>query len=814
MGRREDEPTYTPANVLRIMISTDNHLGYLEKDPIRGDDSFRSFEEFLMIAKANKVDFILLGGDLFHENKPSRRTIVRTMSLLRRFCLGRNPVSVLVRKGSAINYMDPFYAVELPVFTIHGNHDDPTGSTTSTGTDALSAVDLLSMSNLVTYFGKASHSQRITIPPILLQKGITKLALYGLGNVRDERLYNTWYKEKKVHWQRPAVKDDDEDPWYNLFVLHQNRAIRGTTKAISESMLPEWLDLVIWGHEHESIRETSDSTPPVMQPGSTVATSLSEGESQKKHCALLEVYRGRGKVRWIPLQTPRMFIFDTISLSNIQKDQERRGLVATGDDDEDDQGEIIIAPDDEKNVTRYLKRRVEQMITMATARFQSQRESWRTGAVKPERGTVYPSKNYYLEALSDRLAKPLIRLRVEYSGGYEPINAARFGQDFIGKAACPSEILLFFRKRVTARKRFLAGRLDGSDDVVVPGTEEMVDPLEAIGEEEDDEGFGDGRNEDPGSQSRRMSIPRLVQYYLYHRGKSTVKGIPGLKFLELDSLSAAVEKFVEKKETSAIPEYVEGYLENQLKDTVKKQKAEGKLFTENEIREKFEKDAYSAAARVFKEEKERGLEESQSAEARNSGESGERSVATRERGMNSNGHGNVQSDRLDELRDSMEKAASNSLAGVQELISAVPELAQASIPEPKIDEDIDFDDDDDDAMPRTAAKRTAKPKKAARGRRKATTGRGRPTASRKRTRSEIDSDDSFAEGGDEDEYIPPAKKRRAPVKSSTGSRAPRSRAGSQATLTSGSSFTRRRDRRAKASPVISLDSDDEGDNVM
>lgn len=31
---------------------------------------------------------ILLGGDLFHENKPSRNTIHQTLSLLRKYCMG------------------------------------------------------------------------------------------------------------------------------------------------------------------------------------------------------------------------------------------------------------------------------------------------------------------------------------------------------------------------------------------------------------------------------------------------------------------------------------------------------------------------------------------------------------------------------------------------------------------------------------------------------------------------------------------------------------------------------------------------------
>ncbi len=40
---------------LRIMIATDTHLGYAERDPIRGNDSFAAFEEILLLAKRHKV---------------------------------------------------------------------------------------------------------------------------------------------------------------------------------------------------------------------------------------------------------------------------------------------------------------------------------------------------------------------------------------------------------------------------------------------------------------------------------------------------------------------------------------------------------------------------------------------------------------------------------------------------------------------------------------------------------------------------------------------------------------------------------------
>ena len=35
--------------------ATDNHIGYLEKDPLRGNDSLEAFEEILKMAKEQDV---------------------------------------------------------------------------------------------------------------------------------------------------------------------------------------------------------------------------------------------------------------------------------------------------------------------------------------------------------------------------------------------------------------------------------------------------------------------------------------------------------------------------------------------------------------------------------------------------------------------------------------------------------------------------------------------------------------------------------------------------------------------------------------
>jgi hypothetical protein len=83
----DDEEEDPDASTLKVLLSTDNHLGYLERDPIRGRDSFAAFEEVLSLARRHKVDMVLLSGDLFHENKPSRKTMHTVSSVLCLCCV-------------------------------------------------------------------------------------------------------------------------------------------------------------------------------------------------------------------------------------------------------------------------------------------------------------------------------------------------------------------------------------------------------------------------------------------------------------------------------------------------------------------------------------------------------------------------------------------------------------------------------------------------------------------------------------------------------------------------------------------------------
>mmetsp|Transcript_21635 Transcript_21635/g.36404 ORF Transcript_21635/g.36404 Transcript_21635/m.36404 type:complete len:131 (-) Transcript_21635:2238-2630(-) len=117
-------------DVIRILVSTDNHLGFQDKSPTRYADSFAAFEEVLQTANSQHSDFVLLAGDLFHENKPSRRTVYNTLDILRKHCTGSSPVYMeimnkqeeIFKQNSLkrVNYEDPYQSICMPIFAIHG----------------------------------------------------------------------------------------------------------------------------------------------------------------------------------------------------------------------------------------------------------------------------------------------------------------------------------------------------------------------------------------------------------------------------------------------------------------------------------------------------------------------------------------------------------------------------------------------------------------------------------------------------------------------------------------------------------------------
>ena len=77
-----DGETLDPANEFNVLLATDIHLGHKYDNAIRSNDTFNTFDEILEIAKREKVDFVLLGGDLFDVNEPAVGIMNQAISIL------------------------------------------------------------------------------------------------------------------------------------------------------------------------------------------------------------------------------------------------------------------------------------------------------------------------------------------------------------------------------------------------------------------------------------------------------------------------------------------------------------------------------------------------------------------------------------------------------------------------------------------------------------------------------------------------------------------------------------------------------------
>jgi double-strand break repair protein MRE11 len=397
--------TQSKGSVLRIVVATDTHLGFKERDEIRKDDAFLAFEEVLQTARQLKADMIIHGGDLFHEHRPSRQSLHRCMKLLRDNCLGDGNVGIKVVSNpldnfddaeQGLNYENPNINVSMPVFAVHGNHDDP-------GREGyLAANNILSVAGLVNFFGKVTNLDSFHMKPVLIEKDNVKIALYGLGYLPDARLLRM-LQQKKVKWMRPEQPADGVDPWFNIFVIHQTR--NAAAEHIPDHLLPSFLHFVIWGHEHECLIDPVENVHGsyISQLGSSVHTSLTEGEAKTKHFLVLDVRPGRdGKSEFRAIKRAfknvRPFIYRDVSLSDMIGD----------------------GPRNESSVKVGLSKYLDRLLS------------------EPQPETQRPHH--------PEMALPLVRLRIEHSG-FHTINPQQFGHNFVGRVANYQDLLCFYKKR-------------------------------------------------------------------------------------------------------------------------------------------------------------------------------------------------------------------------------------------------------------------------------------------------------------------------------------------------------------------------------
>ena len=185
------------------------------------------------------------------------------------------------------------------------------------------------------------------------------------------------------------------------------------------------MDLVIWGHEHECLIDPQYDHQMgfhVMQPGSTVATSLIAGEAVQKNVAILKITGKEFQSEAIPLKSVRPFITRDIVLQ-----------------DEPGMKKLAKKENNRTDITLHLQKLVEAMIKEAE-------DSW---AATQDSTDDPPSTQH-------EMPKPLIRLRVEYSapegGRFDCENPQRFSRRFEQRVANVNDVVQFHKKKTAVRK--------------------------------------------------------------------------------------------------------------------------------------------------------------------------------------------------------------------------------------------------------------------------------------------------------------------------------------------------------------------------
>jgi len=164
----------------------DIHLGYEQyHQSWRADDFARVFREAVEKAVAEKIDFVIIAGDLFHRSVPNPKAIKDAIETL----------SILKENG-------------IPVFAIEGNHDKTVREVSIY--DLLESLDLLNLLGLRKKRVDGEYVRSERIGDIYLVKGFFD----GVEIIGDT--YRTSWQLSKV---LPYLKAESDE---SILVLHQS----------------------------------------------------------------------------------------------------------------------------------------------------------------------------------------------------------------------------------------------------------------------------------------------------------------------------------------------------------------------------------------------------------------------------------------------------------------------------------------------------------------------------------------------------------------------------------------------------------------
>ncbi len=226
---------------MKIAITSDWHLGYLWGDPKLEMDSFTHLSEAFSIMKEEKVDLVLVSGDLFDKQTPVPEVFYEAINLFNKVII-----------ENKLNLKTDEQILKIPMIGIPGNHE-------YRGKGYKSTIELLEIMGFIKYL----HGDSITI---------NNVSVFGLSGIPDKYALDVLKK-----WNPTPIPNN-----YNILLIHQS--FREYLPFDDESILtlgnlPGGFDLIVNGHLHWKAFEKLEQGGAFIMPGSTIATQNKKIES-------------------------------------------------------------------------------------------------------------------------------------------------------------------------------------------------------------------------------------------------------------------------------------------------------------------------------------------------------------------------------------------------------------------------------------------------------------------------------------------------------------------------------------------------------
>jgi DNA repair exonuclease SbcCD nuclease subunit len=231
---------------VRFAHLSDIHLGFQKQEALQKIEQ-DVFEKTLDECILRKVDFILIPGDLFHNNIPEMR----------------------VQKFAFAKFRQ-VHDTGIPVYVVYGSHDfSPVAN---------SAIDLLAETGYITKVTKVKESEdgKIALDFIVDKTGVKIAGFSGLKAGKDREYYEKLDRESL-----------EAEPGFKIFLFHGGISEAKTEQSqegeyMPLSFLPKGFGYYAGGHMHRFLHQKYADYLHVVYPGALFSGYHSDLEENAK----------------------------------------------------------------------------------------------------------------------------------------------------------------------------------------------------------------------------------------------------------------------------------------------------------------------------------------------------------------------------------------------------------------------------------------------------------------------------------------------------------------------------------------------------